>query len=259
MRPHSSSYSTEREKHWWPRLGCERSQLLFIDDVSRKRNEKPSRGAVSWSVWRTCVLESLALSVAALLIRTFQPNPCFWDDVNSRDYFILDRRFPKRSSTPLRHRWSVFQRGPHTAPSMGSSPETLVGFLLTGTLWNAVLRPSPNQSERVLPPTPSRLWAHAVAVCSLYKQLLFYHWNFGFFSVFMCTVSIERFTSVLTHIWLRTASYFEKCTSLCKDPFWLSGSFTDVVLQKSLQVPPGSFSWVERPFTNQKLHVYMLH
>lgn len=149
--------------------------------VSRKRNEKPSRGAVSWSVWRTCVLESLALSVAALLIRTFQPNPCFWDDVNSRDYFILDRRFPKRSSTPLRRRWSVFQRGPHTAPSMGSSPETLVGFLLTGTLWNAVLRPSPNQSERVLPPTPSRLWAHAVAVCSLYKQLLFYHWNFGFF------------------------------------------------------------------------------
>lgn len=151
----------------------------------------------------------------------------------------------------------VSARPPH--PSMGSSPETLVSFLLTGTLWNAVLRPSPNQSERVLPPTPSRLWAHAVAVCSLYKQLLFYHWNFGFFSVFMCTVSIERFTSVLTHIWLRTASYFEKCTSLCKDPFWLSGSFTDVVLQKSLQVPPGSFSWVERPFTNQKLHVYMLH
>lgn len=192
VRPHSSSYSTEREKHWWPRLGCERSQLLFIDDVSRKRNEKPSRGAVSWSVWRTCVLESLALSVAALLIRTFH--------VNSRDYFILDRRFPKRSSTPLRRRWSVFQRGPHTAPSMGSSPETLVGFLLTGTLWNAVLRPSPNQSERVLPPTPSRLWAHAVAVCSLYKQLLFYHWNFGFFSVHVYCIDRKVYKCFNSHL-----------------------------------------------------------
>lgn len=75
---------------WWRSCYCRcfvtvtgRCHFIRIQERLRvsERSCAASR-AVSWSVWRTCVFletlldsESLAVSVTALLIRTFQPNP----------------------------------------------------------------------------------------------------------------------------------------------------------------------------------------